>query len=229
MQILYNKWKGMMENTDFADKLNDYEKLVDALGREIASLYEKCGALREIIQQSSEHAETYKQFGTFFYMFYLHCYHEIYHGIACLLDETKGAVSIIKLLQIKDKDKPAARAELLTIEKEFVEKIKKNVTAKKIKEFRHNKLGHRNKQLTLDTTLEKKFREKNKIEIDDIEVLLHLIGSAIQRASERAGFHILTLPITSIRIEISNIFELLSAKYSQADKNQYSIKDVMPN
>lgn len=55
---------------DIKDNLNDYEKLIDALGREIASLYELCGAIKEIVQQAKEHSKTYKQFGTFFYMFY---------------------------------------------------------------------------------------------------------------------------------------------------------------
>jgi hypothetical protein len=204
-----------MDSNDSLENLNDYEKLIDELGREIASLYEICGAIKELMQQTDENSETYKQFGTFFYMFYRLCYYEIYHGIARLLDETKGVLSIIKLFQLKDK--PIANAELAAMEKEFADKLKKNEIAKKVKEFRNKKLGHKNKRLILDNALENNFRKDNKIEIDDIEALLHLIGTAIQLASERAGFHILTLPETSIRMEISNIFELLSAKYSEAN------------
>lgn len=75
-----------------------------------------------------------------------------------------------------------------------------------------NKLGHKNKQLILDISLENEFKENNKLHLDDIETLLHLLGKAIQRASERASFHILTLPETHIRMDIANLFDILSVR-----------------
>jgi hypothetical protein len=123
--------------------------------------------------------------------------------------------SLIKLLKEKESNKPPARAELADIEKELAEKIKDNETAKKVKNFRDNKLGHKNKELILKARLEKEFLENNKLDIDDLEALLHLLSNAIKRASERARFHVLTLPETSIRAEISDLFDLLSEKQSQ--------------
>jgi hypothetical protein len=40
-----------MKSNDALGELNDYEKNIDAFGREIALLYEICGALREMYQQ----------------------------------------------------------------------------------------------------------------------------------------------------------------------------------
>ena len=190
-----------------ANKLSSYEKIIDALAQEIARLYEVCGALDEIVKQTNDHPEIYKRFGRFFYTSYLHNYHELYYGISRLVDDTKGVISIIKLLQMKDEDKPAGRIEFAKIEKELVNRIKKNKNLKKIKDFKNNKLGHKNKWLVLDELAEIEFRENNKLSIEDMESLLHFLSDILKKVSERVGFHVLTIPITPIRLEISTLFK----------------------
>lgn len=194
-------------------ELNDYEKQINSLGSEIASLYEICGALKEIIRQTKYNPEVYKQFGTFFYMFYRFCYYEIYHGISRLVDDAKGVTSLIKLLA-GTKKPDVQRAEIKILEKEVLNGIKNNKTLNKIKNYRNHKLGHKSKELILDDSAESVFREINKLDIEDIEAGLHLLGDALKLASQRASFHVLVLPNTPIRREISNLFELLSAKQS---------------
>ncbi|MBX9922485.1 MAG: hypothetical protein K2Y01_00100 [Rhabdochlamydiaceae bacterium] len=193
-------------------ELTDYEKLIDSLGREIAVLYEICGGLRELVDQTKSYPEQYEKFKTFFYITYRSWYHEVYHGVSRLIDTSKGAVSLIKLLKTEEKDKPTGRRELQKIEKELSKRIEENEIAKKMKNFRDKKLGHKNKQLVLNAVLANQFFEENQLNLDDVEALLHVLGDALKKASERSSFRILTLPVTPIRAEIRNLFEHLSVK-----------------
>jgi hypothetical protein len=115
---------------------------------------------------------------------------------------------------MKDEDKPE-RKELADVKKRLANLIKQNKNIDKVKNYRNKKLGHKNKQLVLDDLLETRFRKANNLDIEDIESSIHLLADALKKISERAGFHILTIPITPIRSEIRDLFDRLSQDKSE--------------
>lgn len=179
-----------------------YKKQLETLELELASLFEVFGGLIELIQQIEIYPNIYQKFGSFLGWIYKTFYHELYHGIYRLIDETKGVLSITRLLR-------DVKAQELV--KAVLEDICNNKISKKVKKFREDKLGHTNKELILNSAKLNKFREETTLELYDMEELLYSSASALEKLSAQIRVPIYIFTPTPIRVQIADLFERLNS------------------
>ena len=193
----------------------DYDKLINTFAEKLWLVRELWLGIKEMKKQSQELPAVISQYPTFFACVYRSLVHDLYNGIFRLLDETKEAESLLKLLKKLSKNKPEIQnqewlKELVVLEKELVRMLENDPTIKKITEYRHNVICHQNSQLIFDAKHSEEFYKKNNPSTNEIEVLLDSFGEILKKAALRASFSPLTSPETPIRSEIGEVFNKLA-------------------
>ncbi|MBS0625885.1 MAG: hypothetical protein JSS32_07540 [Verrucomicrobia bacterium] len=195
--------------------LDDYNKLINAFAQDLWLLRERWRGIKALRDVNKNHFSVWKKYHRFFDSVYRSFVYDFYVGICRLaIDDTKGVESMLKLLKKPAKNKPTIEDkqqadQLLLEEALLIQKIKKNQTLKKIEEQRNNFLAHKNSNLLFNDEFSSQFREENNPSSQEIDSLMNFLDVVLTKMAVRGSFIPLTVPTTSIRSEIEEIFSFL--------------------
>lgn len=184
---------------------------LDVLGQEIAKAHMKIRELHVLIEQCDANFDVYTKHHEFFYSVYFAFFDELIHTISRLHDTSRGALSIVLVLEeyIKSYPHDAQFEEERTI----LEEIENHPTRTKIKNLR-NKLGkaHLDRTIAMNPKKQIDFYGSNKTDLKSIYKYLQLLTRALELISQRFDKPTWYLPSNTLdALKIHHLFASLKA------------------